>query len=336
MKASGPAQLSRHSQAAPAKMAQWFEEALGLLPSSTECDKLTRRFQLLINRADNSEKLRDAHQKGRRLSPVDGDLKDASLDDFLGKRLESVHQAGKELLFRLAELEKVAGNYHWEGPSETISIEDLRHILVQIGVLVSANPETKAKPPRGQPPKAWHQVARKFAPEIAAVVRTLEREDAEKNANPQASGSATAIICSLALSWAYGENITAGAFVNALRTRSRKNSDKTPIASQRHTRIYQIKNGKLTPDSELEGMRRARMTILRTLSPAPRGSQARANHSPRMLSPRRRLRPSPRRWRRNFRMATASFGPLGWYFEVVRDSAERPALLRAPLSEALL
>ena len=29
MKASGPAQLSRHSQAAPAKMAQWFEEALG-------------------------------------------------------------------------------------------------------------------------------------------------------------------------------------------------------------------------------------------------------------------------------------------------------------------
>lgn len=49
MKASGPAQLSRHSQAAPAKMAQWFEEALGLLPSSTECDKLARRFQLLIN-----------------------------------------------------------------------------------------------------------------------------------------------------------------------------------------------------------------------------------------------------------------------------------------------
>jgi hypothetical protein len=115
MKASGPAQLSRHSQAAPAKMAQWFEEALGLLPSSTECDKLTRRFQLIINRADNSEKLRDAHQKGRRLSPVDGDFKDASLDDFLGKRLESVHQAGKELLFRLAELEKFAGNYHWKG-----------------------------------------------------------------------------------------------------------------------------------------------------------------------------------------------------------------------------
>ena len=51
MKASGPAQLSRHSQAAPAKMAQWFEEALGWqpLPSSTECDKLARRFQLLIN-----------------------------------------------------------------------------------------------------------------------------------------------------------------------------------------------------------------------------------------------------------------------------------------------
>jgi hypothetical protein len=268
--------------------------------------------------------------------PSMGTLRTPALMIFSGSGSKAFIRPERSFYFDSLNWRNLRAIIIGKGPSETISIEDLRHILVQIGVLVSANPETKAKPPRGQPPKAWHQVARKFAPEIAAVVRTLEREDAEKNANPQASGSATAIICSLALSWAYGEDITAGAFVNALRTRSRENSDKTPIASQRHTRIYQIKNGKLTPDSELEGMRRARMTILRTLSPAPRGSQARANHSPRMLSPRRRLRPSPRRWRRNFRMATASFGPLGWYFEVVRDSAERPALLRAPLSEALL
>jgi hypothetical protein len=223
MKASSPAQLSRLSRSPLAEMPKWFRDALGdwgPLPSTTECDKLARRFRLLVNRADNSEKLRIAHQRGLCLLPVDSDLKNASVDDFLGVRLENVRQAGKEFLFRLDELEKFAGNYHWKGPSETISIDDLRHILFQIGVLVGA--EAKAKPPRGQPPKVWHQVAREFARDTETAIRTLNRKDVKKESNPIAADSATAAICSAALSWAYGKKITPEAFVTAMRTRDRK------------------------------------------------------------------------------------------------------------------
>ena len=144
--------------------------------------------------------------------------------------------AGKTLLFKLAELEKFTGNYHWVGSAGTVSIEDLRSILFQIGALTAARNTSAFKPrPRGQPRKVWHGVARAFADLVVAALQEIGCE--KKGTNPKEAASATAVICAEALSWAYAEEITAEAFVSALRPRYRSKKSESQFSGDLEQRF---------------------------------------------------------------------------------------------------
>jgi hypothetical protein len=220
-------QMSKIERAPLEKMPQWFKNALSeraSLPSAEVCDELARKFQIIVNRADNAEKRRGATVSGT-VPPSFFELRDDDVNITLNGKLDAVAAAGKPLLFQLEELESFAGNYHWVQEGSSLNVEDLRGILSRIGAFVPADSKRVAMVKRGQPPKIWHvAVARAFAPLVVRVLRDLGFEKADLD--PMASASATAQICAKAMAWAYKDNITPEAFADAIRKRDRSRKGK--------------------------------------------------------------------------------------------------------------
>jgi hypothetical protein len=138
-------------------MAQWFRNALEeskRQPSREQIIALAREFQVLLNRSDNDQKIRAAGANPPSLLK----LKDVDPKRVLSDKLLDVARGGKALLLQLEQLEKYVGNYEWLGLTRSVTIEDIRDVLFQIGSL-AVDDVGPVPSERGQPPKAWHGVA---------------------------------------------------------------------------------------------------------------------------------------------------------------------------------
>ena len=172
---SGPNALREYITAP--KMDRWFRNALGddeRMPSAQQCLALARELKVLVNRANNDQLRREAQRRGEP-EPSLSKLTDVPPDFRLHDILEGVAKSATQLNRALDKLEDYSANYVFADPDigDRISAKDVRRVCVLLGGRWTKHvPADSDAAPRGQPPKAWHAIAREFA---GAVERSPSR-----------------------------------------------------------------------------------------------------------------------------------------------------------------
>ncbi|HEY1474032.1 MAG TPA: nucleotidyltransferase domain-containing protein [Pseudolabrys sp.] len=200
-----------------AEVQGWFEDALGRddpKPSRDTCERLAREFRIVINQQNNAE----IERYGLKVRK-----KDVSLAEEIDKRVGKIRAAANQTLIAASELEDFVGGYQWTDKFGTVSLADIQHVLTRvafspIGAHGMVQIQTPA-PARGQPRKVWHAAAREIARLIQAAMRDVGYCGRLKMTDEE---SVPAIVGAAAINCAYGENIKAAGFADAMKQRGRK------------------------------------------------------------------------------------------------------------------
>lgn len=208
-------------QLAHEQIHKWFDKALGRdapRPSREDSYALADQLKVLVHRADNNEK--------RKLGPVPRrHLKDLSPKQELQKKIDALVHAAREL-----------EEYGWTRISNVkgdVALEELRGNLRIIGALY-ADPIPAPRP--GRPASPWKDMARQFAMAVQKILVKIRYRGGKSLSNRE---SATVIIATEAIKWAYRIKLKPSGFVSAMRTRNRSKLKRKSLSKLSRIRTVQ-------------------------------------------------------------------------------------------------
>jgi hypothetical protein len=195
--------ISNQQGVPPQLVERWFKAALRQddpLPGKADFEKLADELRILKNRADNKERLKiaDVPLRGR---------KDVCPEEELQRKIDAVIHAA-------IDLEKYAGPV-LPTPKGDLWLAEFYGNL-KLVKSIHANPPPRRGP--GQPVSPWKAVGKSFG---AAVEQVLKKNGYRRATSLNTANSATVVITSKAVSWAYNMNLKPSGFVTGVRNRSR-------------------------------------------------------------------------------------------------------------------
>ncbi|HWE72968.1 MAG TPA: hypothetical protein VG328_07400 [Stellaceae bacterium] len=216
----GNPNFARHNQQAPdGEVARWYDAALGVdepRPDGHAREKLAREIQIVVNRVNNAQLERSSESV-----PIAA-LRDVSPADVLDRKLAAVKTAADQLLAVLDNLANFTGGYVWDGSPPT-TLDEAQGFVAALarhpdGYRVPLQPNPPKNPKGGRPVVGWHEAGRQIA---APIARTLQQAGYHGRMKATDENSPVAIIGAMAINWAYGIEIEARGFAQAMLRRNR-------------------------------------------------------------------------------------------------------------------
>lgn len=185
-------------------IADWFSDALPRSaphPSEQQLFRLADHFKVLLNRANNAELAR--------CGPVNRvDLKDVSPGEVFDELVQNVVSA-------VIALENFSGPV-LKAKKQDIYLAEFASIVKTVRLLHL--PLARPKQSRGKPPVPWKNAGRRFAEAVRELLREIRYRGETTVTSPT---SASVVIATSAINWAYVSRLTPEGFVSAIRERSR-------------------------------------------------------------------------------------------------------------------